>query len=101
MLGVGDQRSEPEIPRAAVEGGEDNFSCVRSLAPLAVAKFFSTLVPNLNIEKISAKAILAQWAPQDVFTNEDIRRLQMSTQSCKQVVITLPDFVRTPEQPFG
>lgn len=96
MLRVGDQRSECEIPRAAVEGGEDNFFCERSLAPLAVAKFFSTLVPNVGIEKISAKAVYTYHAPCEVFPNEDIKRPLLSTLSCKGVVITLLDFVQPP-----
>jgi hypothetical protein len=57
MLSIGGQRSECEIPRAAVEGGEDNFSVRESLAPLAVAKFLSTMVPDTALEKISAKAV--------------------------------------------
>jgi hypothetical protein len=50
-----------------------------SLAPLVVAKFFSTLVPNVIHEKISAKAFSTQKARPQVFTKEDIDSLQMGT----------------------
>lgn len=57
MLGVGGQRSGCEIPRAAFEGGEDNFREKES-APLAVARFLSTLMPNASLKKSQQKPLL-------------------------------------------
>ena len=79
-------------------GGRGQFSVRESPAPLAVARFFSTLVPNARLEKISAKAISTRTPPSEVFTNEDTARLQMGT-----LATTRPGFqlVQRLAQRFG
>jgi hypothetical protein len=75
-------------------GGRGPFFVRESPTPLAFAKFFSTLVPNAAIEKISAKAVYGSTVRPKVFTNEDSKRPHLGTLRYEWVVITVLDSFR-------
>jgi hypothetical protein len=79
MLRVGGQRSVRNTSSGR-RGGARTIFCEReSPAPLAVARFLSTMVPDTTLEKILAKSVYPFSQTAEVFTNEDRLRPQLDT----------------------